>query len=53
MPSNIMSPSGYGLHLDRTAFDEMLRGVVKHKEESRLTLVKGHFKDIKKDSQNL
>lgn len=49
----IMNPFGHGLHLDRAAFDEMLRDTVRHKEGSRLSLIKGRFKGIGKDSQKL
>ena len=48
----IMNPFGHGLHLNRSAFDEMLRGTVdsveKISRDRRLTLCKGVFRSLRR-----
>ena len=51
-----MNPFGHGLHLNRAAFDEMLRSTVTNNPDHDTTttksfqVVKGRFKGIEKDS---
>ncbi|KAI9511268.1 hypothetical protein F5148DRAFT_374642 [Russula earlei] len=51
----IFNPFGHGLHLDRAAFDEMLRQVVidgSPRGASASTLIKGTFKHAEKNSSS-
>ena len=50
---SIMNPFGHGFHLNRAAFDEMLRSTVTnsdHDTTKAIQVVNGRFKGIKKDS---
>jgi flavin-dependent dehydrogenase len=50
----IMNPFGHGFHLDRAAFDELLRRSVKEcrSQSGGFDVVKGRFQSIEKDSAN-
>lgn len=52
-----MNPFGHGFHLDRAAFDEMLRSTVGDYHDNRVSaqgncVMKGKFKAVEKDSAN-
>jgi hypothetical protein len=47
-----MNPFGHGFHLDRAAFDEMLRSGVAQSLHSNTCVIKGKFKGVEKDSES-